>query len=129
MFECFVKMNLYTHVPSHMYVNVCASQLYDQMCLMLIQFDLNHLSITGQHVLRLSTKHKYFKHIANVMSNFTNICYSLALQHQLHQCYLSLNSDTLLGEDLEVGRGTYVTVHHIQVCTCMKHAMCIVLHM
>ena len=35
----------------------------------------------------------------------TNICYSLSLRHQLRQCYLSLNSDSI--EELEVGPGTF----------------------
>ena len=39
------------------------------------------------------------------MGNFINICYSLALRHQLHQCYLSINSDSLLGERTEIGPG------------------------
>ena len=54
---------------------------------------------------RFEAKHKYFKHLANVMGNFTNICYSLSLCHQLRQCYLSLNSDYI--EELEVGPGTF----------------------
>lgn len=54
---------------------------------------------------RFEAKHKYFKHLANVMGNFKNICYSLALRHQLYRCYLSLNTDTLSTEDIEVGPG------------------------
>ena len=54
---------------------------------------------------RFEAKHKYFKHLANVIGNFTNICYSLALRHQLHQCYLSLDSATLSGEEIEIGPG------------------------
>ena len=55
---------------------------------------------------QFEAKHKYFKHLANVMGNFTNICYSLALRHQLHQCYLLLNSHSLPEETLEIGPGT-----------------------
>ena len=55
---------------------------------------------------RFEAKHKYFKHLANVLGNFTNICYSLALRHQFHQCYLMLNSHTLSGEKIEIGPGT-----------------------
>ncbi|CAI8047453.1 hypothetical protein GBAR_LOCUS26222 [Geodia barretti] len=54
---------------------------------------------------RFEAKHKYFKHLANVMGNFTNICFSLALRHQMHQCYLSLNTDSLPGEEVEIGPG------------------------
>ena len=59
---------------------------------------------------RFEAKHKYFKQLANVMGNFTNICYSLALRHQLHQCYLSLNSETLPGEEIEIGPGATCAV-------------------
>lgn len=45
------------------------------------------------------------------MGNFTNICCSLALHHQLHQCYLSLNSTTLPREDTEVGPGMWSHDH------------------
>ena len=57
---------------------------------------------------RFEAKHKYFKHLASIMGNFTNICFSLALRHQLHQCYLSLNKDSLPGEDIEIGPGNII---------------------
>ena len=50
-------------------------------------------------------KHLYFKHIAFVIENFTNICYSLLLHHQLHQCYLNLNKTGLPRENIELGPG------------------------
>lgn len=71
--------------------------------------------LVNHWTMRFEAKHKYFKHLATVMSNLTNVCYSLALRHQLHQCYLSLNADSLVGEELEIGPGTYVTIQHI--CT------------
>ena len=61
-------------------------------------------------------KHKYFKHLANVLGNFTNICYSLALRHQLHQCYLMLNSHTLSGEKIEIGPGNKKYLHVQCMC-------------
>ena len=45
------------------------------------------------------------------MGNFTNICYSLALRHQLHQCYLSVNTETLSGDATEIGPGK---IHSVQ---------------
>ena len=60
---------------------------------------------------RFEAKHKYFKHLANVLGNFTNICYSLALRHQLHQCYLAANSGTPSSEEIEVGPGNCFYVH------------------
>ena len=54
---------------------------------------------------RFEAKNKYFKHLAIVMGNYTNICYSLATRHQLYQCYRSLNSINLPNEELEIGPG------------------------
>ncbi len=65
---------------------------------------------------RFEAKHKYFKHLANVLGNFINICFSLALRHQLRQCYLSLNSIlTLPGEDVEIGPGNSGTIFYISL--------------
>lgn len=64
---------------------------------------------------RFEAKHKYFKHLANVMGNFTNICYSLALRHQMYQCYLSINQNALPSGEIEIGPGT------------LQHTLCQVL--
>lgn len=76
---------------------------------------------------RFEAKHKYFKRLANVMGNYTNICYSLALRHQLQHCYLSLNNETLPGEENEIGAGntdiepeySFAPYTHFNACTCM----------
>ena len=60
--------------------------------------------LVNHWTMRLEAKHQYFKQLANVMGNFTNICYSLALHYQLYQCCLSLNTEDLPGEELEVGQ-------------------------
>ena len=52
---------------------------------------------------RFEAKHKYFKHLANLMGDFTNICYALALRHQLRQCYLNLAPD--YSNKVEIGPG------------------------
>jgi len=62
--------------------------------------------------MRFEAKHKYFKHLANVIGNFTNICYSLALRHQLHQCYLSIDSNVLPGEETEIGPGSSIYMYY-----------------
>lgn len=59
---------------------------------------------------RFEAKHKYFKHVANVLGNFTNICYSLALRHQLYHCYHNLNADGNIFKDLEVGPGKMLSL-------------------
>ena len=59
---------------------------------------------------RFEVKHKDFKHLANVMGNYTNICYSLSLRHQLHNYYTTLNDKALFAENIEVGPGIYKSV-------------------
>ena len=59
--------------------------------------------LVHQWTMRYEGKHRYFKQLAATIGNFTNICYSLSLRHQLYQCYLNLNTNTLPGEDLELG--------------------------
>ena len=74
---------------------------------------------------RFEAKHKYFKNLANVMGNYTNICYSLALRHQLQHCYLSLNNETLPGEENEVGPGDVydmnIVVRYTIACVCLTY--------
>jgi hypothetical protein len=55
--------------------------------------------------MRYEGKHSYFKKLATVMGNFTNVCYSLSFRHQLYQCYLNLNKNDLPNEKLDVGPG------------------------
>lgn len=57
--------------------------------------------------MRYEAKHRYFKQMASIMGNFTNICYSLSLRHQLYQCYVNLATDDLPEEKLEVGQSMY----------------------
>lgn len=49
------------------------------------------------------------------MGNYTNICYSLALRHQLQHCYLSLNKETLPGEENDIGPGN-IRIHFLRTC-------------
>ena len=62
--------------------------------------------------MKYEGKHSYFKHLATVMGNFTNVCYSLALCHQLYQCYLNLNKNELPAEKLEAGPGYKIIIKH-----------------
>ena len=48
------------------------------------------------------------------MGNYTNICYSLALRHQLHNCYTNLNDKVLFAENIEVGPGIYKSVTYVR---------------
>ena len=87
------------------YIPIYGSLLGCEMTLN-IHFVLNRYGPLIDHwTMRFEAKHRYFKQLANVLGNFTNICYSLSLRHQLYQCYLSLNETTLPGEELEIGPG------------------------
>ena len=55
--------------------------------------------------IRFEAKHHYFKQLATIIGNFINICFSLAERHQLHQCYVQLNTSSLPGEQVELGPG------------------------
>ena len=57
--------------------------------------------------MRFEAKHSYFKKLAHSMGNFVNITYSLAMRHQLYQCYLNINSEELPGwaHNVEAGPG------------------------
>lgn len=55
--------------------------------------------------MRFEAKHRYFKQLSHIIGNFINITYFLALRHQLHQCYLGQNAESLQGEDLDIGPG------------------------
>lgn len=37
--------------------------------------------------MRFEAKHQYFKKLASVVRNYTNIAYTLAKQHQIRQCW------------------------------------------
>ena len=42
--------------------------------------------------MRFESKHKYFKGLTNVIGNFINLPYTLAMRHQFFQCFLRLNN-------------------------------------
>ena len=61
--------------------------------------------------MRYEAKHSYFKQLAQSMGNFVNAPYSLAMRHQLYQCYLNLNGNDLPGwthaQNVEAGPGMW----------------------
>ena len=61
--------------------------------------------------MRYEVKHSYFKKLAQSMGNFINLPYSLAMRHQLLQCYNSTNDADMLGAGLTVGPGIYDLVY------------------
>ena len=70
---------------------------------------LRYGPLISHWVMRFEAKHHYFKKLAVVLGNFKNICYSLAVRHQLQQCYLQLNAACLPGEEIEIGPGMSYT--------------------
>ena len=55
--------------------------------------------------MRYEAKHSYFKKLAQNVGNFINVPWTLAMRHQLWQCYQWMNSDTLSHDKTEVGPG------------------------
>lgn len=54
--------------------------------------------------MRYEAKHAYFKSLSQSMGNFINVPYSLALRHQLHQCYLK-SSELEVDNNITIGPG------------------------
>ena len=68
--------------------------------------------------MRYEAKHSYFKRLAQSMGNFVNAPYSLAMRHQLYQCYLNLNTSVLAhGQNLETGPGMLHGFSHVLLNT------------
>lgn len=58
--------------------------------------------------MRYEAKHRYFKQLAGILGNFTNVAYSLAARHQRLQC-LKVNSSgnfcsEFLQKPIEIGK-------------------------
>ena len=53
--------------------------------------------------MRYEAKHSYSKKLAQNVGNFINVPWTLAMRHQLWQCYQWMNSDTLSHDKTEVG--------------------------
>ena len=61
--------------------------------------------------MRYEAKHQHFKHLANTIGNFINICHTLAIRHQCYQCYY-LNDDEAFQSQPSVGpEGLKHSVH------------------
>ena len=56
--------------------------------------------------MRFEAKHQHFKRLASICNNYKNICLSLAVRHQLHQCW-QFSSVDILSQDAE-SRGKMV---------------------
>ena len=54
--------------------------------------------------MRYEARHHFFKRLAQNIGNFINLSYTLALRHQLLQCYYH-QSDTFLDSEVEIGPG------------------------
>ena len=51
--------------------------------------------------MRYEAKHRYFKQLAGILGNFTNVAYSLAARHQRLQCLKVNSSGNFCGEFLQ----------------------------
>ncbi len=55
--------------------------------------------------MRFEAKHNYFKKLAQNVGNFINVSWTLALRHQLWQCYQWTKADPQ--DEAEVGPGMF----------------------
>ena len=55
--------------------------------------------------MRYEARHHFFKRLAQNVGNFINLSYTLAVRHQLLQCYYH-QSEAFLGSEVEIGPGT-----------------------
>ena len=63
--------------------------------------------------MRYEAKHSYFKQLAHSMGNFVNLPFSLVQRHQLHQCYLSEDTQKMPGFlDVQV-HNSYCSLNNI----------------
>lgn len=53
--------------------------------------------------MRFEAKHSYFKKLAKVIGNFTNVAQTLSYRHQHWMCYKLLTSNANLGTFVEKG--------------------------
>ena len=53
--------------------------------------------------MRFEAKHSYFKKLAKVIGNFTNVAQTLSYRHQHWMCYKLLTSNANLGTFIEKG--------------------------
>ncbi len=63
--------------------------------------------------MRYEAKHRYFKQLAGVMGNFTNVAYTLAERYQRLQCLkvspTGNNNEEFLCKPVEIGNYHYIT--------------------
>ena len=74
--------------------------------------------------MRFERKHQYFKTIAKTTGNFINIAYTLAVRHQMLQCYL-FSGKEVLGQELTLpssGKFVKFTYLPVDVQRCMCYA-------
>jgi len=65
--------------------------------------------------MRFEAKHQHFKRLAGVMNNFRNICLSLAVRHQLHQCW-QFSSVDILKQDVRCKGSTSIPFSVVPGC-------------
>jgi hypothetical protein len=72
--------------------------------------------------MRFEAKHSYFKTLANVIGNFTNVAKSLSQRHQHWMCY---KLQTLTGSGRSfVEKGIKVGPGNASICFNLAHRIC-----
>lgn len=65
--------------------------------------------------MKYEAKHRYFKRLASILGNFTNVAFSLGERHQYQQCYLMNGSGhNYLMKNVDIGKGfLYLFIYNI----------------
>lgn len=67
--------------------------------------------------MRFEARHKYFKQLASKLGNFINITHTLAVRHQQLQCYHRINTNSLEGDDIDIGPSDIISASQLVGCT------------
>lgn len=75
--------------------------------------------LTGMSCMRYELKNSFFKRCAHIVSNFTNICYTLAYRHQQYALYSQLTNNHIRSV-MTVGRHNYELVDRLAYRECLQ---------
>ena len=64
--------------------------------------------------MRFEAKHNFFRRLAHIVCNFKNFCKTMALRHQMAQCYRFYSQQHIDSKSLEVGKGSMTVLAKIK---------------
>ena len=71
--------------------------------------------------MRYEAKHSYFKKLAQSVGNFINLPWTVAMRHQMLQCYEYSSDNSIIDRNPEVGPGKDKDTcnYHLHVYVCI----------